>query len=309
MRASIGLTHMTLESQRLLAANPETAPEILRELGRSDDRAIRQAVAGNPNVPIEVLWELVGEFPHEVIANPLSTLIELENPNWIMDIPGDQLVALLQKPNPPKVFIAAALQYAGYELVGYDSNGCEVDQYDLRSLAVHCIANDPHTAIEYLEEIVIDHGLLYSSIVERLDFGLESFRKITQCDDSQFQRDLVSFFFSNGEDGRLWPQHLNRQEIIDVVIPELIKSMTEETDRVLLLLREELPEKFIAELLENLSNSTLLYLVKSSDTPMTVLKKISETHYADRDWGVCIHKAATKNLQTQLAKQHPNSPK
>jgi hypothetical protein len=42
-----------IDDQYLLATNPETAPEILRELSQSDDRAIRQAVAGNPNVPIE----------------------------------------------------------------------------------------------------------------------------------------------------------------------------------------------------------------------------------------------------------------
>jgi hypothetical protein len=38
-----------IDDQYQLAANPETAPEILRELSQSDDRAIRQAVAGNPN--------------------------------------------------------------------------------------------------------------------------------------------------------------------------------------------------------------------------------------------------------------------
>jgi hypothetical protein len=258
-----------------LASNPETAPEILRELSQSDDRAIRQAVAGNPNVPIAVLWQLVGEFPHEFVANPLFTLIAVENPNWIMDIPGNQLVALLQQPNPPKVFIATALKYVGYELIGYDNNGHEVDQYGVRSLAVRCIANDPHTSIEYLEEIVIDHGTLYSSIIERPDFGPESFKRITKCDDEQFRWNLVSFCFKNDEDEQIWPQHLNRQEIINAVIPELIKSMTEETDRVLLLGTKNLPEKFIPELLENLSNSALQYLARSSDTSMTVLEKIS----------------------------------
>jgi hypothetical protein len=44
-----------IEAQRLLAANPETDPEILRALSQSGDCTIRQAVAGNPNVPIEVL--------------------------------------------------------------------------------------------------------------------------------------------------------------------------------------------------------------------------------------------------------------
>jgi hypothetical protein len=58
-----------IDDQYQLATNPETAPEILRELSQSVDRAIRQAVAGNPNVPIEVLWELMRDFPHEVIAN------------------------------------------------------------------------------------------------------------------------------------------------------------------------------------------------------------------------------------------------
>jgi hypothetical protein len=278
MRAAIGLTHMTLEAQRLLAANPETAPEILRELSQSDDRAIRQAVAGNPNVPIEVLWELVGEFPHEVIANPLSTLIELENPNWIMDIPGEHFVELLQQPNPPKVFIEAALK-----CIGYDCEGHDIDQYGIRSLAVRCIANDPCTSIENLEKIVVDHATLYSSIIEHPDFGLESFKRIAKCDDWEFQSDLVSFCFSDGEGGRLWPQHLNRQEIIDAVIPEIIESMTEEIHRVLLLLREQLPEKFIPELLENLSSSALQYLVRTSDTPVKVLRKISEFQYANRN--------------------------
>ncbi len=59
-----------IEAQRLLAANPETAPEILRELSQSDDRATRQAVAGNPNVPIDILYKLHREFPHEILQNP-----------------------------------------------------------------------------------------------------------------------------------------------------------------------------------------------------------------------------------------------
>jgi hypothetical protein len=66
-----------IETQQLLATNPETAPEILRELSQSDDglrpteghRVIRQAVTGDPNVPIEVLWELLVDFPHEIMRS------------------------------------------------------------------------------------------------------------------------------------------------------------------------------------------------------------------------------------------------
>jgi hypothetical protein len=181
-----------IETQRLLAANPETAPEVLRELSQNADPAIRQAVAGNPNVPIEILWGLVGEFPHKIIANPLSTLIAVENPTWIMDIPGEQFVALLQQPNPPSIFIEAALQ-----CIGYDCEGHDVDRYGIRPLAVRCIANDPCTSIEDLEKIMVDHAMLHSAIIEHPDFGLESFKKIAKCDDWAFKWDLVSFCFNN----------------------------------------------------------------------------------------------------------------
>jgi hypothetical protein len=95
-----------IEEHLTVAANPETDPEILRALSQSGDRTIRQAVAGNPNVPIEVLWELVAEFPNEIVANPLFSLITLENPNWIMDIPDDNFFELFKQSNVPEIFFS-----------------------------------------------------------------------------------------------------------------------------------------------------------------------------------------------------------
>ncbi len=103
-----------IEAQRLLAANPETAPEILRELSQSDDRTIRQAVAGNPNVPIEVLWGLVEDFLHEIVANPLFELITLADPNWFLNIPKCNLGKLLQQSNIPEIFFREAEKHDEY---------------------------------------------------------------------------------------------------------------------------------------------------------------------------------------------------
>ncbi|HEX9412638.1 MAG TPA: hypothetical protein VF916_03980, partial [Ktedonobacterales bacterium] len=70
--------------QRLVAANPATPPDTLKRLRRVANRATRAAVASNPNSPIEVLLELVPEFPLEVLDNPVLPLLTLANP----ELPG-----------------------------------------------------------------------------------------------------------------------------------------------------------------------------------------------------------------------------
>jgi hypothetical protein len=288
-----------IDDQCQLATNPETSPAILRELSQNGDRKIRQAVAGNPNVPIEILWELVADCPNEIITNPLFLLIPLENPNWIQDIPQEKLVKLLlNHPEVPEIFALESLKY-NYSL----------DEYNIRQCAVWAITRDPDITVEWMEEIVLEHGILYPPIVEHPSIQIESFRRFAQCNDWRFQADLISFCFSDGEDGLVWPQHLNRQEIIDAVIPELIKRIPDEPERAFLLQEEQLPEKFIPELLGNLSNGTLLYIAKSSNTSIIVLKKIAMLQCADKNLKICIHKAATENLQSKLARQHPNAPK
>jgi hypothetical protein len=79
-----------------LATNPATDPDILRKLSRGSDRAIRQAVAGNPSAPINVLWELMGDFPCIVMENPVLQLLSVENPCWLLDVPQHSLIGLLR---------------------------------------------------------------------------------------------------------------------------------------------------------------------------------------------------------------------
>jgi hypothetical protein len=72
----------------ITAANSiHTTPELLTELAVHEDIQVRQAVAGNPNAPIDVLLQLVEEFPQEFLKNPILPLLQLENPEFYQLIP------------------------------------------------------------------------------------------------------------------------------------------------------------------------------------------------------------------------------
>ena len=68
------------------ALNPNTSANRLRELSKSFDRVIRQAVAQNPNTPPDILVRLFDKFPLQVLHNPVLNLILLEKPNFLEEI-------------------------------------------------------------------------------------------------------------------------------------------------------------------------------------------------------------------------------
>ena len=70
---------MNIEEARQQAKDENTAPEILRELAKSEDRLTRQYVAGNPNTPVAVLEELGEYFPEPLTANPIFNLLLLRS--------------------------------------------------------------------------------------------------------------------------------------------------------------------------------------------------------------------------------------
>ena len=70
---------MNLEQARQIAQEETTAPELLIELANSEDCQVREAVAANPNTPVETLLSICFEFPREVIDNPIIPLLILEN--------------------------------------------------------------------------------------------------------------------------------------------------------------------------------------------------------------------------------------
>lgn len=129
---------------RLVANNPSTPPEELRKLADSGDAITRSHVAANPNTPTEVLLNLGGEFPGQVLNNPILPLLFLENPHLFTTIPLDSLLILLQQEKVPIFFLEWAVTQPKLEI----------------QLAVAMNAQTPKSVLEKL----VDHQ--WSKIAE-----------------------------------------------------------------------------------------------------------------------------------------------
>jgi hypothetical protein len=101
----------------LTAENPNMEPELLRQLADSDDIAIREAVAANPNTPTEVLLKLAEAFPQQFLNNPVLSLLLLENPNFAAEIPYYALLNLLKQPELPDFLLSSAATHANPEIL------------------------------------------------------------------------------------------------------------------------------------------------------------------------------------------------
>ncbi|MEH2127971.1 hypothetical protein [Nostoc sp.] len=112
---TLPLTKNVTQAQ-LVAAEPSTDPELLRELALSSDKIIRQLVAGNPNTPADVLLRLGAEFPSELLDNPVLPLLLLENLNLVAEIPLNTLRSILRQENVPVYILEQAAEKADLEV-------------------------------------------------------------------------------------------------------------------------------------------------------------------------------------------------
>lgn len=109
------LAGMSTQLARIVAKNCNADPELLRELAASSDDLTRKEVASNPNTPTEILWKL-GEFPEELLNNPVFALSMLEDPNFLENIPHDTLCSLLQHHAVPDSFLEKAVDASDWEI-------------------------------------------------------------------------------------------------------------------------------------------------------------------------------------------------
>ena len=109
------LTKNVTQAQ-LLAAEPSTDPELLRELALSTDQQTRQSVAGNPNTPVDVLLRLGAEFPSQLLDNPVFPLLLLENLNLVAEIPLPTLRSILRHENVPVYILEQVADQADLEV-------------------------------------------------------------------------------------------------------------------------------------------------------------------------------------------------
>jgi hypothetical protein len=99
-----------------LATNPNTNPQLLRQIATAPDWELRRLVAGNPNTPTDTLWHLGVDFPEVLLDNPVFKLLQLEQLNLVADIPHSTLTSLLQCEGVPTNFLEYAVERQDYSL-------------------------------------------------------------------------------------------------------------------------------------------------------------------------------------------------
>ena len=103
---------------RLVAANPCAPAELLLELSRSDDKAVRKACTSNANTPVEALLKLGSQFPEQLLENPVFGLLLLGHPGLFEELPTSTLNSLLKRDQVPVELIRWAAGSRTKETVG-----------------------------------------------------------------------------------------------------------------------------------------------------------------------------------------------
>lgn len=116
IQQSIAALKQDINQARIVAAEPTTNPEILRELALFDDEKTREAVVSNANSPPEILVQLGEEFPSQFLDNPVFPLLLLENPNFIKELPLNTLRSILTQENCPEYILEQAADKADLEV-------------------------------------------------------------------------------------------------------------------------------------------------------------------------------------------------
>jgi hypothetical protein len=98
-------------------SDPNTSPETLLEVGYgSQNSEILRLVARNPNTPIKLLLELLAKFPQEVLSNPVLSLLQLENPEFLVPVDYLTILKVLEIPNVPTEFIDSAIYHRSIQV-------------------------------------------------------------------------------------------------------------------------------------------------------------------------------------------------
>lgn len=98
---------------RLVAANSNAPAELLLELSRNDDKAVRKACTSNANTPVEALLKLGAQFPEQLLENPVFDLLLLAHPGVFEDLPTATLNSLLKRNQVPVELIRWAWKHRG----------------------------------------------------------------------------------------------------------------------------------------------------------------------------------------------------
>jgi hypothetical protein len=159
-----------------MAINPNTNPQLLRQIATEANWELRRLVASNPNTPTDILWQLGIDFPEAILNNPIFELLQLEHLHLAAEIPHASLTSLLQCERVPKNFMEYAVSQQDYSLwlaVAYNphtpskllENLAQKSRGQDREL-IRAVAAHPQTPPHLLAEIINISGSVAQIVAE-----------------------------------------------------------------------------------------------------------------------------------------------
>ncbi len=281
------LAKTSIELARLVANNPSAPANLMQQLATSNDKAIRKGVVSNPNTPVDLLVKLGKYFPKQLLNNPILSLLYLENPNLLYEIPLSTLLKMLKQKKVPVFFLEWAAEHSDINVLKAVAQHLHTSPIILEKLVINCndnvicrlIAKNPITPknvlnqlINHKDEIVRWYVCVHQNTPESALDKLVAYNPSTR---------ISRFIAQHSKTQRGTLEKLAEHEDIDV--------------RYYVAQHSNTPSSVLERLgLDQSWSAIRLAVAQNSNTPIETLKNLAE------DSNPIIHVVAKANLQNRL---------
>lgn len=277
----IELAQISTPLAQIVAKNPSTPSELLIKLSESNDDTTRQNVAANPNTPTEVLLNLGGEFPKQLLNNPSFSLLWLENPNLLDEMPQTTLLGILKQESVPVPLLEWAVNQldSHVQLVADDDFFYRMDrraaqQHSKVKLLCLAVAMNAQTPKTLLEKLVHSQ---YVEVQEAARLHINWSGEMTSGWDEAAREALRTTPFPHHHSGAHTPYLENlahRGLIPEFVLEQLVKHQDKDV-RSLVAFLPNTPAKILEQLAQDEDSYVRRDVAYNSNTLVKILEQLA----------------------------------
>lgn len=304
------LAQKSMELARLVADNPVTPKELLKNMARRKDKTILANLTANPNTPTEVLFKLGKRFPEHFLKNPIFSLLLLENPNFFNEMPLKALESFQEY-----VLNQLSNSDAVQDNEGLTHNFVLQQLVKHKDTSIRCsIARHPHAPVSLLEQLASDssdsvrHNVAINTstpvyLLEKLASDTVTYVRYYVAKNPNTPLDILERFANenscNVNEGIVYnPQ--SPKYLIDIALGKLEQRQYGEYR-----LAEIAKTCESTYVLEKLAISNIRrvrsYVAENAKTPAELLKQMSQS--LDEHWSVLRGIARNRNTPVEILKQ------
>lgn len=285
------LSSENVELTRQVAKNPTTLPELLQALATSSDATTRFHVAANPNTPTDVLLNLGSEFPEALLDNPIFSLLSLENPNLVHEIPLTTLRSLLQCETVPVSFLEQAANNSDMEVHLAVATNVQTPQTVLAKLMHNYgeVSNAAQLHVSLAGEMTSGWHEAALNAIATTDFTftpyLDTNFKPEQCIEQLENRGLIPAFVIEQlakHEHKSIRQLIARNPNLPVLLLEQLAQDEEKDVRCKVAANPKTPTQFLEQLALDADKQVRRDVAKNRNIPIQLLDKLAR----DSDDGV-----------------------